>query len=98
MVLPIPLGADKILNSSPFAWVLHEGGGQALKLRHSCVVQLARAECTVPEIASISGIAVGSATTILSTSLPRDTVVALNDQRKRGIVEIRRTTEASKVG
>lgn len=57
------------------------------QLRHSCVVQLARAECTVPEIAAITGHSLTSVNEILSTYLPRDSVVALNAQVKRGIIE-----------
>lgn len=55
-------------------------------LRHSCVVQLARSGCTVPEIASITGHAITSVEQILSTYLPRDNEVAWNAQRKRGLV------------
>lgn len=75
-----------------FGWVRHavvKAGGRALKLRqlrHSCVVQLARAGCTVPEIAAITGHSLGSVNTILTTYLPRDSVVARNAQMKRGIV------------
>lgn len=55
-------------------------------LRHSCVVQLARAGCTVPEICSITGHALGSAETILGTYLVRDTSVARGAQMKRGLI------------
>lgn len=55
-------------------------------LRHGCVVQLARAECTVPEIASITGHTIGSVEQILSTYLPRDNEVAWNAQAKRGLI------------
>ena len=55
-------------------------------LRHSCVVQLARSECTVPEIAAITGHAITSVEQILSVYLPRDNEVAWNAQRKRGLV------------
>lgn len=64
-------------------------GGRKLTiraLRHSCVVQLARAGCTVPEIASITGHKIGTVEQILSTYLPRDNQVAWNAQAKRGIV------------
>ncbi|MCR5875110.1 hypothetical protein LRS10_13510 [Phenylobacterium sp. J426] len=64
-------------------------GGRALKmkwLRHSCVVQLARHDATIPEIASITGHTLASVHNILSHYLPRDTKVAENAQRKRGIV------------
>jgi hypothetical protein len=56
-------------------------------IRHSCVVQLARSACTVPEIASITGHSISSVETILSTYLPRDNEVAWNAQRKRGLIE-----------
>jgi hypothetical protein len=65
-------------------------GGRSLLLkwlRHSCVVQLARAGCTVPEIRAITGHTMTSATAILDVYLPRDGGVARNAQRKRGIVE-----------
>ena len=55
-------------------------------LRHSCVVQLARAGCTVPEIASITGHAITSVEAILSVYLPRDTQVARRAQAKRGLI------------
>lgn len=54
-------------------------------LRHSCVVQLARAGCTPPEIAAITGHALSSIFSILSVYLPRDSQVAANAQAKRGI-------------
>ena len=56
------------------------------QLRHSCVVQLARAGCTVPEIAAITGHSISSVGRILSVYLPRDSTVARNAQVKRGIV------------
>ena len=55
-------------------------------LRQSCVVQLARAECTVPEIAAITGHSPQSVNSILTKYLPRDAQVALNAQRKRGLL------------
>ncbi len=55
-------------------------------LRHSCVVQLARHECTPIEIAAITGHAIASIVTILSVYLPRDNEVAWNAQAKRGLV------------
>lgn len=55
-------------------------------LRHSCVVQLARAGCTVPEIASITGHSISSVEKILSVYLPRDNKVAWNAQQKRGLI------------
>lgn len=78
--------------SQTFRWVRTtavKAGARPLvlrQLRHSCVVQLARAECTVPEIASITGHSLGSVNTILSTYLPRDSTVARNAQMKRGII------------
>lgn len=65
-------------------------GSRPLKLkwlRHSCVVQLARCGCTVPEIASITGHTIASVETILERYLPRDSTVARNAQVKRGLVE-----------
>jgi hypothetical protein len=64
-------------------------GGRHLKLRwlrHSCVVQLARHDCTIPEIAAVTGHALTSVSSILTTYLPRDTTVARNAQVKRGLV------------
>ncbi len=55
-------------------------------LRHSCVVQLARAGCEVPEIAAITGHSVGTVGKMLTTYLPRDSQVAENAQRKRGLI------------
>lgn len=57
------------------------------QLRHSCVVQLARAGCTIAEIAAITGHSLGSVTTILSKYLPRDSTIARNAQMKRGIIK-----------
>lgn len=70
--------------------VVVAAGGRHLKmrwLRHSCIVQLARSGCTVPEIASITGHALSSVASILTTYLPRDSEVAWNAQEKRGLVE-----------
>jgi len=64
-------------------------GGRSLllrQLRHSCVVQLARAGCTVPEISSVTGHTLGSVNSILGTYLPRDSTVARNAQIKRGLL------------
>ncbi len=58
-------------------------------LRHSCVVQLARSGCTEPEIASVTGHSLEQMKTILASYLPRDETVALNAQKKRGIVRRR---------
>ena len=55
--------------------------------RHSCVVQLARAGCEIPEIAAITGHSLRSATNILQTYLPRDSQVARNAQVKRGLIK-----------
>lgn len=55
-------------------------------LRHACVVQMARAECTPPEIAAITGHTLTSVNAILSAYLPRDNQVAWNAQAKRGLV------------
>ena len=46
------------------------------QLRHPCIVQPARAEYTIPEIASIAGHGLGSMTTILTKYLPRVSTVA----------------------
>lgn len=59
---------------------------QLRALRHSCVVQLARAGCTVPEIASITGHSPYSVEQILARYLPRDNQVAWNAQQKRGLI------------
>lgn len=66
-------------------------GARPLKLRwlrHSCVVQLARAGCTHIEISAITGHALGSVAQILSAYLPRDNEVAWNAQQKRGLVNV----------
>jgi integrase len=55
-------------------------------LRHSCVVQLARAGCTIAEIASVTGHGPFSAEQIISKYLPRDSQIARNAQAKRGLV------------
>jgi integrase len=79
--------------SKTFAWVrvaAVKAGGRPLilkQLRHSCIVQLARAGCTVPEIAAITGHALTSVNSILSVYLPRDTAVARAAQVKRGLVK-----------
>ena len=66
-------------------------------LRHSCVVQLARAEATLPEIAAVTGHTLASVANILTTYLPRDNEVARNAQVKRGIVNKRTTTSLTPV-
>jgi integrase len=55
-------------------------------LRHTCVVQLARAGCEIPEIASITGHSIQSVHMILQRYLPRDNVLAWSAQRKRGLI------------
>lgn len=78
--------------SKTFAWVRKaavKNGARPLLLRwlrHSCVVQLARAGCTVPEIAAITGHSHASVTKILDVYLPRDNQVAWNAQEKRGLI------------
>jgi hypothetical protein len=67
-----------------------EHGGRSLKLkwlRHSCVVDLARSEAEIPEIVSITGHTLASAHNILQRYLPRDSRVAENAQRKRGLLD-----------
>ncbi|MFN4287537.1 MAG: tyrosine-type recombinase/integrase [Brevundimonas sp.] len=84
--------ADDTAASKDFARVREQAvsdGARDLKLkwlRHSCVVQLARAGCTVPEIAAITGHAIQSVHSILQRYLPRDSQVAANAQAKRGLM------------
>lgn len=79
--------------SKTFAWVRKaavKNGARPLLLRwlrHSCVVQLARAGCTIPEIAAITGHSHASVTKILDVYLPRDNEVAWNAQQKRGLIK-----------
>ena len=71
-----------------FAKVRKAVGGKPLVLRwlrHSCVVQLARAGCTPSEIASVTGHALAGVVSILSLYVPRDGQVAANAQAKRGL-------------
>lgn len=72
-------------------FVLPAGGRHLVlrAIRHSCVVQLARFGCTVPEIAAITGHSPASVQDILKTYLPRDSQVAMNAQVKRGLVQRR---------
>jgi integrase len=66
-----------------------KAGGRSLvlrALRHSCVIELARASCEVPEIASITGHSIATVAKMLSIYLPRDSKVAQNAQRKRGLI------------
>lgn len=67
---------------------------QVRALRHSCVVQLARAGCDVPEIASITGHSPFSANQILAKYLPRDNQIAWNAQRKRGLIGTKAAQES----
>jgi hypothetical protein len=63
------------------------GGRLKLRaLRHTCVVEMARAGCDIPEIASITGHSLVSAHVILQTYLPRDSELAERAQRKRGLI------------
>lgn len=73
---------------------------QVRALRHSCVVQLARAGCTVPEIASITGHSPFSVEQILARYLPRDNEVAWNAQRKRGLIgpKVEQTSDGRPAG
>lgn len=86
------LEADDITASKVFAAVrkvVVDAKGRSLKLkelRHSCVVMMARAGCTVPEIAAITGHTLASVEQILQRYLPRDSTVARNAQAKRGLV------------
>lgn len=75
--------------SRAFAHVRKAVGGRYMQLRwlrHSCVVQLARAGCTTPEIAAVTGHSLSSVNGILENYLQRDGQVAANAQAKRGIV------------
>jgi len=87
--------------SKTFGWVRVAAiklGARSLLLRwlrHSCVVQLARAECEVPEIAAITGHSHASVAKMLDVYLPRDSQVAHNAQVKRGLVSRRRARAAS---
>lgn len=69
-----------------FAAVRDEAGlpktAKFMHFRHSACVRLARAGCTVPEIAAISGHSLQSATAILKRYLPRDPEVARNAIKK----------------
>ena len=74
--------------SRAFGHVRKEVGGRYMQLRwlrHSCVVQLARAGCTTAEIAAVTGHSLSSVTSILENYLQRDSTVAANAQAKRGI-------------
>lgn len=52
-------------------------------LRHSCILEFARAGCSVPEIASITGHSLPSVYTTLMHYLGRDSVLAWNAVAKR---------------
>lgn len=69
-------------------FVLPAGGRHLVlrAIRHSCVVQLARHGAEVPEIVSVTGHSLSSANEILKVYMPRDSKVAMNAQRKRGLV------------
>jgi hypothetical protein len=67
---------------------------QLRALRHSCVVQLARHDATIPEIASITGHSPFSAEQILRKYLPRDNELAWAAQRKRGLIGTTRAQES----
>lgn len=70
-----------------FADIRGEGCKLQLRaLRHSCVLQLARKEVDIPGIASITGHSPAGVTAILAKYLPRDNVLALKAQRKRGLI------------
>jgi hypothetical protein len=79
--------------------VVAAGGRKLLLrwLRHSCIVQLARAGCTIPEIAAVTGHAPSSAASILATYLPRDGEVARKAQEKRGLVKQKEATSQTAV-
>ncbi|WGM47705.1 hypothetical protein KOAAANKH_02587 [Brevundimonas sp. NIBR10] len=69
-------------------FVIPAGGRHLMlrALRHSCVVQLARCGCEIPEIAAITGHTPASAAEVLKIYMPRDSTVARNAQEKRGLV------------
>lgn len=52
-------------------------------LRHSCVVQLARSGCTIPEIASITGHSYNTVHVVIEHYLPRDNELAARAIEKR---------------
>jgi hypothetical protein len=70
-------------------------GLQLRALRHSCVVQLARAGCTTAEIAAITGHSLRAVELILARYLPRDNEVAWNAQQKRGLISTSREQESN---
>jgi site-specific recombinase XerD len=55
-------------------------------LRHSCVVQLARSGCTIPEIASITGHSYNTVHIVIEHYLPRDNELAARAIAKRAAV------------
>ncbi len=64
-----------------FAAIRAEAGLEGLRfqdLRRTCVVNLARAGCTPPEIAAVTGHKIDTVVDILETYLPRDGVMAAN--------------------
>ncbi|MEL6828069.1 MAG: hypothetical protein AAFN91_17615 [Pseudomonadota bacterium] len=56
---------------------------QLRQLRHSVVVDMARNECTIAEIAAVTGHTIARTTAILDVYLPRDSAVARNALSKR---------------
>lgn len=69
-----------------FAAIRTNAALQIRSLRHSCVVQLARNNSTIPNIASVTGHSPFSAEQILRKYLPRDNELAWEAQRKRGLI------------
>ena len=56
-------------------------------LRHSCVVQLGRSGCSVPQIRAITGHSLKTVERVLERYLPRDDVMAWQAQAKRGLIQ-----------
>lgn len=88
--------------SKTFGWVRVEAAKRGARylqlrwLRHSCVVQLARAGAEVPEIAAVTGHSHASVAKMLDVYLPRDSQVADNAQRKRGIIAKAKPSRSAK--
>lgn len=59
---------------------------QLRALRHTCVVEMGRAGSDVPEIVSVTGHSLASAHAMLQTYMPRDSEMAANAQRRRGLI------------
>lgn len=75
---------------------------QFLDLRRTCVVRLAEAGCTVPEIAAISGHSIDSCQRIMEVYLPRNVTMAQNaigklEQLKLVKVETKNDPRSKKV-